>query len=132
MTSGKSRKVILCVDDEAIILLSMKTFLINTFGDRFLYETASNGREALEIIHELKEEGKDLFLLITDWVMPVMNGEELINNLNDKYSQLNIVVLTGLMDSSTSQELKQRSDIEAILKKPWRLEELTEIIRNLS
>ena len=127
----QSKKVILCVDDEAIILLSIKSFIINHFGGLYLCETAMNGKEALEIIDELTEENRELFLVITDWVMPVMNGEELIEELSIKYPEVHKIIVTGQMDNSTYHSFSDRDDIAAVLMKPWQSENLLDIIRNL-
>jgi CheY-like chemotaxis protein len=47
---------ILCVDDENIILDSLKEQLEKYFGYDYLYETAENGEEGLELIEELLED----------------------------------------------------------------------------
>ena len=67
-----SKKAILCVDDEAIILLSVKQELQSHFRERFIYETALSAKEALVIIDELSAEGIVFILVISDWLMPGM------------------------------------------------------------
>ena len=47
------KRVILCVDDEKIILDSIKTQLKERYGNTFVYETAESATEALEIIDEI-------------------------------------------------------------------------------
>ena len=51
------KKAILCVDDEIVILLSLIQELRISFGDRFIYEKALNGDDAMLLIDELAEEG---------------------------------------------------------------------------
>jgi DNA-binding NtrC family response regulator len=50
------KPVILCVDDEMVILNSLKIQLKKEFGDTYLYEIAENADEAMEIINEIGEE----------------------------------------------------------------------------
>ncbi len=52
--------VILCVDDERVILDSLERQLEDAFGDDYLYEFAENGEDALELIDELNEEGLNI------------------------------------------------------------------------
>jgi len=50
------KAVILCVDDEVVILNSVKKQLKKAFGDTYSYEIAESADEALEIIEELNDE----------------------------------------------------------------------------
>jgi len=47
-----NKPVILCVDDERIVLESLRTQLRQAFGDAYLYEGAEDAEEALEVINE--------------------------------------------------------------------------------
>ena len=50
-----NKKAILCVDDEAIIVMSIKQELKAHFRERLLYETALSAADGLSIIDELSE-----------------------------------------------------------------------------
>ncbi len=76
-----SELAILCVDDEALILLAIKEELKNAFGGRFLYETALTADEGIQIIQDLVEDGIRLVLVITDWLMPGMKGDEFLRHI---------------------------------------------------
>ena len=52
-----SKPAILCVDDEKVVLQSLRTQLKEAFGDDYIYELAEDADEALEVINELCEEG---------------------------------------------------------------------------
>lgn len=45
-----SEAVILCVDDEAVILETLQEQISRHFGKQFLYEAAESAEEALEIL----------------------------------------------------------------------------------
>ena len=52
-----SNKAIVCVDDEAIILMSLKAQLRNSYKDKFIIETSLSGEDAILIIEELMRDG---------------------------------------------------------------------------
>ena len=64
-----SKPIILCVDDERIILSSLKSQLLNHFGNLYQIELAESGEEALEIIEEFRENKMELPLVIVDQIM---------------------------------------------------------------
>ena len=86
---------ILCVDDEQVILKSLTDQLKTHFGRAYLYETALNGEEALEVLDDLVEEGVKTLLVISDWLMPGMKGDELIIEVHKRFPRTAKVILTG-------------------------------------
>lgn len=74
------KPVILCVDDEVIILRSLKEQLRRPFGDTCKIETAESGEEALKIFQEFLEEDVDVPVVIADQIMPGIKGDELLAN----------------------------------------------------
>ena len=78
---------ILVVDDEADI----RELLSRHFGYLgFHIETASNGREALEILG-----AKKIDILISDIMMPEMNGVELLKVVRNDYPLVRSIMITG-------------------------------------
>jgi CheY-like chemotaxis protein len=86
---------ILCVDDEMIILESLKQQLVKNFNNTYLYEYAQDGEEALEVIDYFLAEGVDLLLVISDYQMPGMQGDQFATVLKQRLPGINIVMLTG-------------------------------------
>ena len=70
------RKAILCIDDEPIILDSLKEQIEKSFGSNLIYETAENADEGLEILAELQENDIDVLIIVSDWLMP---GKRVMN-----------------------------------------------------
>ena len=56
MSAPRKRYAILCVDDEKIVLDSLKQQLKRNFGAKYLYEFAQDANEALGVIDELADE----------------------------------------------------------------------------
>ncbi|HAA31307.1 MAG TPA: hypothetical protein DCE56_30855, partial [Cyanobacteria bacterium UBA8553] len=65
-----TKPVILCVDDEKLILESLKRQLRGAFRDAYSYEVAQNADEALELINELNESAMFVIIIVSDWLMP--------------------------------------------------------------
>ena len=112
----KSRKnpVIVVVDDDSVILDCLREE-IEDLG--FEVITAENGRDALHLINARK---KDISLVISDFIMPVMNGLELYKKT--RFHKTNFVMLTGYPNDL--MEKIGESHQFRLLEKPIEIEDL--------
>jgi len=124
-----NRKVILCIDDEAIILESLREQLEKYFGDEYLYETAESAEEAFEIIDDLEDEGTDMAIIVCDWLMPGMKGDQFLLRIDLKYPGVVKVLLTGQAKQDSVDTLEELADQFTLLPKPWNKEDLINIIK---
>jgi len=122
-------KVILCVDDEKIILNSIKAQLRENFGSEFKYETAENADDAMELIDELVEEGASILIIVSDWLMPGIKGDEFLIKVHSKYPKIVKVMLTGQADHEAIERAYKEANLLKCLSKPWSEDELIETIR---
>jgi len=122
-------KAILSVDDERIILESLKFQLTKNFQNEFILEFAESGIEAIEIVDELINDKIELLLIISDYLIPQMDGEELIKIIKNKYPDINVVMLTGQANSTVINELLKSKLLNEVILKPWSEEELINIIK---
>ena len=83
----RPKKVILCIDDNDQSL-SIRKFMLETRGYRVLI--ASNGREAIDVF----QNSGAIDLVLTDLVMPRMNGIELLRALQQQGEPITTVILT--------------------------------------
>jgi DNA-binding NtrC family response regulator len=125
------KQAILCVDDEAIILLSVKQELQSHFKERFLYETALNAREALAIIDELSAEGIVFILVISDWLMPGMSGDEFLAKVKGSHPEIKTILLTGHASSDSIERMQREELTDSIILKPWKRNELIQKVEAL-
>ena len=125
------RLAILSVDDEKIILDSIKIQIENYFHNRYIFEYAESADEALEVIDELVQDGIDLLLVISDYMMPGMKGDEFARQLKEKMPHVNIVLLTGQIPEEKSLELLQNHTVMKVMQKPWKENELISLISKL-
>ncbi|MBP7094839.1 MAG: response regulator [Spirochaetia bacterium] len=119
-----NERAILCVDDEAIILMALKQELKSHFRDRFLYETAVDAEEALAAIDELVAEGVEVILVISDWLMPGMKGDEFLLKVHERHPGIGSIMVTGHADPESIARVRSALGGCTIISKPWRREDL--------
>jgi CheY-like chemotaxis protein len=125
-----SKPVLLCVDDEKIVLQSLKAQLRQAFGDAYLYEVAEDAEDALEVIHELNEEEISIILIVSDWLMPGMKGDEFLIHVHQQFPNIVKIMLTGQADESAIKRATEQANLHRCLSKPWSEEELVETIKS--
>ena len=114
---------LLVVEDNLELLLLMQQLLKSTYR---VY-IARNGKEAMRIIKE-----KELDLIISDVMMPEMDGLELTRTIKSdpNYNHLPIILLTAKTQEEDIKEALQNGADE-YLKKPFRLGDLKLRIDNI-
>ncbi len=89
------KPVILCVDDEKIILDSLEEQIEQVLGEDFELELAESASEALEILDDLREEGRFVAVVISDQIMPSIKGDEFLIDVHEQYPETLKIMLTG-------------------------------------
>ena len=125
-----SKPVILCVDDERMVLDSLRTQLSSSFGNNYIYEAAEDGDEALDLIQELNEDDVKIVVIISDWLMPGMKGDELLIRIHEKFPKVVKIMLTGQVDQLAVNRAKEFANLHCCLSKPWSESELMETIKS--
>jgi CheY-like chemotaxis protein len=123
-------KAILCVDDEEIVLMSLKEQIEDYFGDQFLYEVAESAEEAWEVIEDLSEESIEILVIVSDWLMPGIKGDEFLIAVHKRFPKIVKVILTGQADEKAIKRAIKEANLHRCLRKPWKEEELIETIRS--
>ncbi len=107
----------------------MRNYLLQLLSSRFEVEAVSNGRAALSYLEQL---AAPPHLLLSDVMMPEMDGYELLHHLkqSDAFSHIPVIMLTAR--SAMADRLKAlRIGVDDYLTKPFVEEELLTRIRNL-
>ena len=99
--------------------------MLGFFNYRVL--TARNGAEALAVYHQHQEEIK---VVITDMMMPIMDGTATIQALHQIDPQIRIICMSGL-SSKPNLSAAARLNVQASLKKPFTPEKLFTTLRRV-
>ena len=106
---------ILIVDDEQ----SYRQLLSLVFeGDGHIIRTASNGREAVELI---KKEPADV--IISDVKMPDMDGIDMLRAVRELHPDLGVILMTAFASVETAREAFKLG-ADDFIQKPFDVEEL--------
>ncbi|MEG4623386.1 PAS domain S-box protein [Microcoleus sp. w1-18aA5] len=119
-----NKPVIICVDDEPIILESLKIELKKTLGEEHLLETAEGGEDALELIEELLAEGCEIVAVISDYLMPNIKGDELLKQIHRISPKTIKIMLTGQADLEAVANTIKYAKLYRYISKPWQSEDL--------
>lgn len=124
MVATMKKPVILCVDDEKLVLDSLVNQLRNHFGSTFVYETAENSEEGWEVIREMMADGHDVKLIISDWLMPVEKGDKFLISVAERLPAVHLIMLSGHADEDAVDRARQYANLQCFLRKPWDKEHL--------
>jgi CheY-like chemotaxis protein len=118
-TAERDRPCILVVDDEP----SIRDFLAFVLQDEgFDVHTASNGREALDVA---KQSPPDVVL--TDLMMPVVDGYELINGLREERIPVRAIIAM----SAVSIAGDRGPNADLFISKPFEIEQILTSVQAL-
>lgn len=121
--AGQTPPSILVVEDHP----QVRHFLLEQLGAFFQVESASNGLEGLEKAQQVLPD-----LILTDVMMPKMNGYELCEALKTKKETQHIpVIMLTALGSTEARKKGLEASADYYLNKPVDLQELYLILRNL-
>jgi len=113
------KAAIVIVDDEVILLMSIRQQLRIKFGPDILYETAISAEKGLEKIDELTSRGVSLVLVISDWLMPGMKGDEFLKIVHENHPVVKLLMISGHADSEAMEDLNKTAPLHGFLRKPY-------------
>ena len=125
-----TKPYILCVDDDKSILISLKAQLNHYLGEEFQFEFAECAEEAWEVIDELRADNQSISVVISDWIMPRIKGDEFLISIHEKYPDIIKLMLTGHAEEDAIKRATKDANLVACLGKPWDINELINIIRD--
>jgi len=118
-----STPTILILDDEEMVLTSLRSFL--ELESEYNVVTFSKGAKALEYIKE-----NHVDLVISDYLMPEMDGITFLSKVKDIDPHITRIVLTGYADKENAIKAINEVGIFQYIEKPWDNEDLKIVIRN--
>lgn len=124
-----NKPVIICVDDEKFVLDSLRTTLLQAFGDNYVIEIAEDGAEALSVVQELLATGREVPVIISDYVMPEMRGDELLRHIQIISQRTLKIMLSGQASLDGVTNAVNEADLYKFVSKPWSSSHLVEVVR---
>ena len=111
---------LLCVDDEQHITHAFERFCRNE-GIRMF--KASSAGEALQIL-----EHETVDLIVSDYHMPGKSGLELLHEVHLRWPRVAGFIASGFLELPKISNALKEGYIQGFLQKPWKREELKELI----
>ena len=124
------KTAILSVDDDILVLNSLRIQLERHFGETHLLEFAQNVDEAIGVIDDITSTGVELIVIISDWIMPSKNGDVLAQHVKAINPKIQVVVLSGQLQEEKALALVESHTIDKVMLKPWSEEDLVSVIKN--
>jgi DNA-binding NtrC family response regulator len=125
-----NEKIILIIDDEPIILQSLKIQLERLVSSDYYIEPASSGEEAFELLDEFHSNKKNLVMVISDYNLDAIKGTEVLAKTAQLFPNASKVILSGQMDLSEIEKFKSSYKLDLQMGKPWDINEIFELINN--
>ncbi len=119
--TGKAR-VLLVEDEDAVRMFASRALKRKGYT---VYE-ADSGVKALALI---EEEGIEIDLIVSDVVMPQMDGPTLINRLRERQKDIKIIFISGYAEDAFRKNLDAK-DVD-FLPKPFSLKQLAEKVKDV-
>ncbi|MBD1826128.1 response regulator [Microcoleus vaginatus GB1-A2] len=118
------KPVIVCIDDEPDVLNSLKIELKKAIGDQCIIETAEGGADALELLADLQADEYEIALVLSDYIMPDIKGDELLRQIHESSPDTLTIMLTGQADLEALGNAIKYAKLYRYIPKPWQNEDL--------
>lgn len=113
------KSTIVCVDDERLVLFSLRDQLIRLLDDAYNIELAESGEEALDLLADLSQAQIEIPLILCDQIMPGMNGDELLTRIHAHHPETLKILLTGQSGLEAVVRVINTASLYRYVSKPW-------------
>jgi two-component system cell cycle sensor histidine kinase/response regulator CckA len=121
---ARGRETVLLAEDQGVLRDLFREVLLES-GYRVL--AAGNGEEALAV---LERHDGPIDLVVTDVVMPIMGGRELVARLREAHPALKAIYMTGYAPDAVMPDRGDNTPV-ALLRKPFDPPVLTQAVREI-
>ncbi len=123
-TSSKGPETLLVVEDE-VSVRRLAVRILKTHGYNVI--EVESPEEAIEFA---ERKSTKLDILLTDVIMPKMNGRELYEEISKEHSKLKVIYMSGYPHNVVAPHGIMEEEID-FLQKPFSVEELTDKVRKV-
>ncbi len=121
--NGHPKPCIMLVDDETIVVESIQAFL--ELETDYQIHAFQNPEEAVRFAARNR-----IDVVVSDYLMPGMNGIQLLSRVKELQPESSRVLLTGHADKSSAIEAINRVSLFQYLEKPWDNQQLLLVVRS--
>lgn len=122
MAAQEEQSTILVVDDETVVVQSLAALLELETPHKVLTETSPQRAIQLAKINPLD-------LVISDFLMPELDGIKLLLEIRGLYPESTLILLTGYADKENAIRAINDVGIFHYMEKPWDNDDLLTIVR---
>jgi len=123
MGDTDTKNIVVIVDDEEMVLTSLSSFL--GLETNYEVKTFLSAKEALEFI-----KATEVDLVISDYLMPEMDGISFLAHVRDLRPQVPRIILTGYADKENAIKAINDVGLSQYIEKPWDNDDLLIVMRN--
>ncbi len=121
--TDESTHIVVIVDDEEMVLTSLESFL--SLETDYTVKTFISAKDALEYIT-----GNDVDIVISDYLMPEMDGISFLAKVRDAKPEIPRIILTGYADKENAIKAINEVGLFQYIEKPWDNDDILIILRN--
>lgn len=123
MNNSNESETIVIVDDEEMVLTSIRSFL--SLETDYHVESFLSAEKALEFI-----KNNDVNLVVSDYLMPEMDGISFLIKVREIKPEIPRIILTGYADKENAIKAINQVGLFQYIEKPWDNEDILIIFRN--
>lgn len=117
-------KILIVEDNDDIV------FLLHRYLQRLGFEDVTEARNGQDALYHLQKQPYDL--VITDWMMPVLDGISLVQELRAREPERHTpVIMVSARDEKVDFDMAERAGVDAYITKPFDRERLQQGIRQV-
>ncbi len=123
MSPNGAKPSIMIVDDEEMVIASIKAFL--ALETEYTVHGFTDPEEAARFA-----DGQPVDVAVSDYLMPKMNGIQLLARIKEKQPEASRVLLTGHADKQSAIQAINQVSLFQYLEKPWDNAQLLLVIQS--
>ena len=123
MNESEWQPNVVIVDDEQLVLSSLKSFL--SLETDYNIHTFLSANEAIKFIGD-----NDTDLVVSDYLMPEMDGISFLSKVRELKPEIPRIILTGYADKENAIKAINEVGLFHYIEKPWNNDDILIIFRN--
>lgn len=113
------KPIILAVDDDPQVIRAVSRDLKNRYRSDYRIVSTDSAKEALEALVEMKNQGYEVALFLSDQKMPEMLGVDFLDQAKNIFPRAKRVLLTAYSDTDAAIKAINTVQLDYYLMKPW-------------